>query len=87
MPPARALLFPATRRYRYRYMSSSSSSHSHYDPPSGWFLNVPPGEKPVKEGWENVFYWGFLGGLFAAGVAYAYKPDTSYVFSLPSPVC
>jgi len=36
----------------------------------------------VKEGWENVFYWGFLGGLFAAGVAYAYKPDTSYVFFL-----
>ena len=34
----------------------------------------------MKEGWENVFYWGFLGGLFAAGVAYAYKPDTSYVF-------
>lgn len=36
----------------------------------------------MKEGWENVFYWGFLGGLFAAGVAYAYKPDTSYVFLL-----
>ncbi|CUS06991.1 unnamed protein product [Tuber aestivum] len=77
MLPPRALLLPAVRRYRCRYMSSSSSGHSHYDPPSGWFLNVPPGEKPVKEGWENVFYWGFLGGLFAAGVAYAYKPDTS----------
>ncbi|KAI5837119.1 ESSS subunit of NADH:ubiquinone oxidoreductase-domain-containing protein [Morchella snyderi] len=58
--------------------SMSSSSHgSHYDPPTGWFLGVPPGEKQAKEGWEGIWYWGFFGGLFAAGVAYAYKPDTS----------
>lgn len=59
--------------------SSSARRHmsSHYDPPTGWFLGVPPGEKPLKEGWEGIFYWGFFGGLFAAGVAYAYKPDTS----------
>ncbi|KAL7271592.1 hypothetical protein RUND412_005634 [Rhizina undulata] len=57
--------------------SAHDSHDSHYDPPTGWFLNVPPGEKPVKEGWEGIWYWGFFGGLFAAGVGWAYKPDTS----------
>jgi hypothetical protein len=55
----------------------ASSHGSHYDPPTGWFLNTPPGETPKKEGWEGVMYWGFFGSLAIAAVAYAYKPDTS----------
>lgn len=51
-----------------------------YDPPSGWLFGVPPGEKHKKEGWETISYIGIVGGLVAATVAYAYKPDTSYVF-------
>jgi hypothetical protein len=33
----------------------------------------------VKEGWENIWYYGFIGSLLVAGVAYVFKPDTSYV--------
>jgi hypothetical protein len=43
---------------------------------------VKPGEKYVREGWEGPFFIGFVGALVAAGIAYAYKPDTSSVHSL-----
>ena len=62
-----------------RTMASQSHGHeSPYDPPTGWFLNQNPADPtPKREGWEPIMYWGFLGSLFAAGVAYSYKPDTS----------
>ena len=47
------------------------------DPPSGWLFGVKPGEKYEKEGWENMFFWGFYGSLGVFAVAYAFKPDTS----------
>ena len=56
-----------------------------YDPPSGYLFGVKPGQKYVKEGWENVWYYGFIGSLLAAGVAYIFKPDTSYVLPPFSP--
>lgn len=64
--------------------STRSSLHAadhgpHYDPPSGWLFGVKPGQKYVKEGWEGVWYYGFIGSLVVAGVAYVFKPDTSYV--------
>jgi len=40
-------------------------------------FGVKPGEKPERESWELVFYWGFCGSLALAVVAYAFKPDTS----------
>ncbi|TGZ81263.1 hypothetical protein EX30DRAFT_331260 [Ascodesmis nigricans] len=50
---------------------------AHYDSPSGqWLFGVPPGTR-TKEGWENLFYFGFAGSLVLASVAYAYKPDSS----------
>ncbi|KAJ5815004.1 hypothetical protein N7474_006781 [Penicillium riverlandense] len=49
----------------------------HYDPPTGWLFGVKPGQKYEKEGWEGVWYWGFIGSLVVAGVAYVFKPDTS----------
>lgn len=51
----------------------------HYDPPTGWLFGVKPGQKYVKEGWEGIWYYGFIGSLLVAGVAYVFKPDTSYV--------
>lgn len=36
----------------------------------------------MKEGWENLWYYGFIGSLLVAGVAYIFKPDTSYVFPM-----
>ncbi|KAJ5138637.1 uncharacterized protein N7515_003485 [Penicillium bovifimosum] len=49
----------------------------HYDPPTGWLFGVKPGQKYQKEGWENIWYYGFIGSLLVAGVAYVFKPDTS----------
>ncbi|OCK80155.1 hypothetical protein K432DRAFT_382486 [Lepidopterella palustris CBS 459.81] len=57
--------------------SASGSHEDHYDPPSGWLWGVPPGQKYQKEGWENVWIYGFFGSLGLGVVAYAYKPDTS----------
>jgi len=33
----------------------------------------------VKEDWENVWYYGMLGGMGFAGVMLYYKPDTRCV--------
>lgn len=52
---------------------------SHYDPPTGWLFGIKPGQKYAKEGWEGIWYYGFIGSLLVAGVAYVFKPDTSYV--------
>ena len=60
-----------------RGMAGGASHSDHYDPPSGWLFGVPPGEKPKKEGWEGVWYWGFVGSMALAAVGWAYKPDTS----------
>jgi len=57
--------------------NSHDSHDSHYDPPTGWLFGVPPGEKYQKEGWEDVWVYGFWGSTVFAVVAYAYKPDTS----------
>jgi len=54
-----------------------SAEGDHYDPPTGWLWGIKPGEKPEKEGWENVFIYGMFGSLGLAAVAYAFKPDTS----------
>lgn len=51
-------------------------SHSHYDAPTGWLWGMPPGQKYEKEGWENLWFYGFFGSLGLAVVAYAFKPDT-----------
>ena len=53
-----------------------------YDPPTGWLFGRKPGEKRVKEGWENVFYFGYVGSFVVACIAYAFKPDTRYVWFL-----
>lgn len=49
----------------------------HYDPPTGWLWGLDPSKKHEKEGWENIFFYGFFGSLGLGVVAYAFKPDTS----------
>ena len=90
--PARAISIPARSRcllraaqpqigrtFSTRPSLRSAGSHDHYDPPTGWLFGVKPGHKYVKEGWEGLFTYGFVGSLVLAGIAYAFKPDTSYV--------
>lgn len=82
LPFARRMASTVRAPIYVRSISSSAchragdSHDSHYDAPGGWLWGVPPGEKPVKEGWENIWYWGFYGSLGLAVIAYAYKPDT-----------
>ena len=59
--------------------AASESPESRFDPPTGNLFGVPPGEKYQKEGWENLWVYGFWGSLLLATVAYCFKPDTSYV--------
>jgi len=48
-----------------------------YDPPSGWLWGIRPGEKYEKEGWEGIFFYGYMGSIAVAAIVYAFKPDTS----------
>ncbi|GAA5839626.1 hypothetical protein JCM9279_006001 [Rhodotorula babjevae] len=36
-----------------------------------------PGQKRQKEDWENIYYYGFGGGMVLGAVLIYYKPDTS----------
>ncbi|KAK7058905.1 hypothetical protein VNI00_001529 [Paramarasmius palmivorus] len=44
---------------------------------SGDKAPLPPGQKRVKEGWENIWYIGMFGSMAFAAVMLYYKPDTS----------
>ncbi|KAK2750818.1 hypothetical protein FQN55_001830 [Onygenales sp. PD_40] len=58
-------------------LRSAGSHGDHYDPPTGWLWQVKPGHKYIPEGWETLWTYGFVGSLVVAGIAYAFKPDTS----------
>lgn len=42
---------------------------------------LPPGQKRVKEEWENIWYIGMFGSMAFAAVMLYYKPDTRYAFA------
>lgn len=67
---------PAARPF-FSTTRAAASQGSQFDPPTGWLFGVKPGEKYQKEGWENIFYYGFCGSLVVFTIAYAFKPDTS----------
>lgn len=74
----------STRPQQFSTSAAARASHgSQYDPPTGWLFGVKPGEKYKPEGWENLFFYGFCGSLAVFAVVYAFKPDTSYVLTLP----
>ncbi|RUP44488.1 ESSS subunit of NADH:ubiquinone oxidoreductase-domain-containing protein [Jimgerdemannia flammicorona] len=68
---------------------SANHGHGHDDhhaprwnEPGGYLFNEKPpapGQKRVKEDWEDIYYWGMGGGFVLAGVMLYYKPDTSLV--------
>jgi DNA replication ATP-dependent helicase Dna2 len=77
----------AARQQQQLFSTSRPVNASHgsqYDPPTGWLFGVKPGEKYKPEGWENLFFYGFCGSLGVFAVVYAFKPDTSYVYSRSS---
>lgn len=57
---------------------SDHAHEDHYDAPTGWLFGVKPGEKYEKEGWENVWFYGFYGTIAFGIVGYWFKPDTRY---------
>lgn len=78
--PATACLRAATRTTRAAFSTTTrraGGGGAQFDPPTGWLFGVKPGEKYEKEGWENMFFYGFYGSLGVFAVAYAFKPDTS----------
>ncbi|KAJ5476437.1 hypothetical protein N7475_002166 [Penicillium sp. IBT 31633x] len=66
-----------SQAFSTRSILRAADHGDHYDPPTGWLFGIKPGQKYVKEGWENVWYYGFIGSFLVAGVAYVFKPDTS----------
>ncbi|OJD21484.1 hypothetical protein ACJ73_07173 [Blastomyces percursus] len=76
---SRCLLRSPQPRQPFSTQSSLRGAHGdhHYDPPTGWLWGVKPGHKYVKEGWEGLWTYGFVGSLLVAGIAYSFKPDTS----------
>lgn len=61
-----------------KQLAADHGAHEdHYDPPGGWLWGLDPSKKHEKEGWENIFFYGFFGSLGLGVVAYAFKPDTS----------
>ncbi|KAJ5779457.1 hypothetical protein N7457_007177 [Penicillium paradoxum] len=66
-----------TQAFSTRSTLRAADHGDHYDPPTGWLFGIKPGQKYVKEGWENIWYYGFIGSFLVAGVAYVFKPDTS----------
>ncbi|KAM6498175.1 NADH:ubiquinone oxidoreductase, ESSS subunit [Amanita muscaria] len=68
----------APRLSARRYASSHGAPQ--YNEPSGWLFGEkppPPGQKRVKEDWENIWYIGMFGTMAFATVMLYYKPDTS----------
>jgi len=58
----------------------ASHGAPHYNEPSGNIFGEkppPPGQKRVKEDWENIWYIGMYGTLALTGLLLYYKPDTS----------
>jgi len=69
---------PCLRRIPGRRFASHEAPQ--YNEPSGYLFGekpLPPGQKRVKEDWENIWYWGMFGSMGFAAVMLYYKPDTS----------
>merc|ERR1712071_198845 len=66
---------------RSQLAKRSYASHGPtYHQPSGYIFGEKPpaaGQKRVKEGWENLYYYGFGGAMGFAALVLIYRPDTS----------
>ncbi|TFY83595.1 hypothetical protein EWM64_g425 [Hericium alpestre] len=57
-----------------------ASHGAHFNEPTGHIFSekpLPPGQKRVKEDWENIWYLGMFGTMGLATLLLYYKPDTS----------
>ncbi|KAG2120983.1 ESSS subunit of NADH:ubiquinone oxidoreductase-domain-containing protein [Suillus discolor] len=81
MPPTsslRALQVKVPRRITGRRFASHGPPQ--FNEPSGLLFGEKPpapGQKRVKEEWENIWYVGMFGSMAMAAVLLYYKPDTS----------
>ncbi|KAG1757497.1 ESSS subunit of NADH:ubiquinone oxidoreductase-domain-containing protein [Suillus lakei] len=81
MPPTsslRALQVRVPRRITGRRFASHGPPQ--FNEPSGWLFGEKPpapGQRRVKEEWENIWYVGMFGSMAMAAVLLYYKPDTS----------
>ncbi|KAG2044775.1 Ndufb11, NADH dehydrogenase 1 beta subcomplex subunit [Suillus americanus] len=74
----RALQVRVPRRITGRRFASHGPPQ--FNEPSGWLFGEKPpapGQKRVKEEWENIWYVGMFGSMAMAAVLLYYKPDTS----------
>ncbi|KAG2752357.1 hypothetical protein P692DRAFT_20829710 [Suillus brevipes Sb2] len=74
----RALQVGVPRRITGRRFASHGPPQ--FNEPSGWLFGEKPpapGQKRVKEEWENIWYVGMFGSMAMAAVLLFYKPDTS----------
>ncbi|OMJ11256.1 hypothetical protein AYI70_g5157 [Smittium culicis] len=44
--------------------------------PTGYLFSRKPGVKYEKEGWENLWYYGFYGAMVFGSIGLYFKPDT-----------
>ncbi|GAA6019645.1 hypothetical protein JCM10207_006955 [Rhodosporidiobolus poonsookiae] len=71
---------PASRSALAAQGQRRAASGVHYHEPTGRLFGEKapaPGQKRVKEDWENIYYYGFGGGMLLGAVLIYYKPDTS----------
>jgi len=78
--PLRALRTHACAGKGVASIRFASHGAPHYNEPSGYvFGEKPPapGQKRLKEDWENIWYFGMFGSIGLAALLLYYKPDTS----------
>ncbi|OMH79839.1 hypothetical protein AX774_g6740 [Zancudomyces culisetae] len=67
-------------RITTRRISNSSILRGGHGPelqePSGYLFNRKPGVKYEREGWENLWYFGFYPVVLFGGIGLYFKPDT-----------
>jgi len=76
--PLRALRTRATQQVATKRFASHGAPH--YNEPTGYLFGEKPpapGQKRVKEDWENIWYIGMFGTMGLAALLLYYKPDTS----------
>ncbi|SAM01585.1 hypothetical protein [Absidia glauca] len=66
----------STRLARPHMMRRGGGGGMPINEPGGYLFNE---KTHVKEGWEDIYYWGMGGGFVLISAALYYKPDTSVV--------
>ncbi|BGP01131.1 hypothetical protein NBRC10512_000480 [Rhodotorula toruloides] len=70
----------AVRNAAQQQQRRSASGGIHFNEPSGRLFGekpLKPGQKRVKEDWENIYYYGFGGTCLLTAIGLYYKRDTS----------